>query len=462
MNALSQQKSVSPSSAPQVELTPAQNRVREDSLDFVRKARGTSEEFIVAGLAGTGKTTTMAAVLGELKAAGVRAAVCTPTGKAAHVINSKQKHFLAQTLHKTLTKRPFDALAKIHAELDSLEELARTRDLTPDEITKEAELLKRLDSEKKVGDNLSFEPEEVEKLYAQYDCLIFDEASMIGKAKTYDRLIQHVELPRLYFGDGGQLPPVKDSPAVNFRFANHKLTEILRQDADSGILQFAHGVNKGIVMKLRDMAGYPDLRAVKSCSTAAVREFAPDHQFITWTNKERHSLNEMVRPIRGFDVSKLDAEHKSRPLEGEQIMVAENNETYRLLRGQLLTVQSCSEHPQYSHNPYLAFIVCVDDQGRERALPISLDDMTPRALFQNESHDKKMRYIAGKVGVDMRWPYAVTAHTAQGSEWDKVCVIGSMMPEGHRDWKTWYYTAVTRAKNELVIASHYFAHDNSG
>lgn len=461
MNALSQQKSALPSSAQQIALTPTQREAANDALDFVQKARGTSEEFIISGLAGTGKTTTMATFLGELKASGVRAAVCTPTGKAAFVINSKQKHFLAQTIHKALTKRPFDALAKIHNELDALEELSRTRDLTPEEVEKEAKLLKQLDAEKAVGDNLSFEPADPDEIYGQYDCLVFDEASMIGKSKTYDRLISHLEIPRLYFGDGGQLPPVKDTPAVNFRLANHKLTQILRQGADSGILQFAHRVNKGAMMTVAEINKYPDLSVIKSSHTSSVRQFAADHQFIVWTNKERHALNELTRPIRGFDVSGIADEHKCRPLVGEQIMVSENNETYRLLRGQLLNVTAVTEHPRLTNNPYICYIVCNDDQGRERSMPISLTDMTPKPLFKNETQDKKMRWIADKNGVDMRFPYCVTAHTAQGSEWDKVCVLASMMPEGHRDWKTWWYTAVTRAKNELVLASHYFSHDPS-
>lgn len=461
MNSLSQQKSALPSSAPVIELTPTQRAAADDALDFALSARHTTEEFIISGLAGTGKTTTMATFLGELKSAGVRAAVCTPTGKAAHVINTKQSHFPAQTLHKTLTKRPFDALAKIHAELDVLEALARTRDLTAEETDKEAQLLKKLDAEKATGDNLSFEPADPEEIYSEYDCLVFDEASMIGKTKTFDRLISHLEIPRLYFGDGGQLPPVKDTPAVNFRLANHKLTQILRQGADSGILQFAHRVNKGSVMTLAEMKKYPDLRVIKSSHTNSVREFAPDHQFIVWTNKERHAINEMVRPVRGFDVSQVAPEHKARPLPGEQLMVAENNETYRLLRGQILTVDACTEHMKLTDNPYLCYIYCTDEHGRERSFAVSLTDMTPRKLFQNETQDNKMRYAADKNGVDMRFPYCVTAHTAQGSEWDKVCVLASMMPEGHRDWKTWWYTAVTRAKSELVLASHYFNHDPS-
>lgn len=449
------------SASNKVSLTPSQEAICDGAISFAKNNLGVKSDYIVAGLAGTGKTTTMGQFLERLRDSGIRAAVCTPTGKAAHVINTKQKAFPATTLHKVLTKRPYDALAKIHTALDDLEEISRTRDLSPEEKEKEVSLLRELDASKKEGGNLSFEPAEEDAIYDKYDCLVFDEASMIGKQQTYDKLIGHLQMPCLYFGDGGQLPPVKDVAAINFQHANHKLTQILRQGADSGILQLAHGVHKGQMMSVARINEYADLSVVKSSAVAAVKDYAVDHQFVVWMNKERHALNPIARKARGFNFEHLPEEHQCRPLPGEYLMVDVNNEQARLLKGQMLKVISCSEHPAYPQNPYLCYAIVEDDQGRERALPLCLDDMTPDRLLRVERDDSKLRWIANKVGIQVMFPYAITAHKAQGSEWDKVCVVGSMMPEGHKDWKTWWYTAVTRAKKELVVASYYFGHDSS-
>ena len=46
--------------------------------------------------------------------------------------------------------------------------------------------------------------------------------------------------------------------------------------------------------------------------------------------------------------------------------------------------------------------------------------------------------------------YAITAHKAQGSEYDKVLVFEEDFPWGD-EHKRWLYTAVTRAKQKLII-----------
>ena len=48
--------------------------------------------------------------------------------------------------------------------------------------------------------------------------------------------------------------------------------------------------------------------------------------------------------------------------------------------------------------------------------------------------------------------YAITAHKSQGSEWDKVFVDYDMAGDKGRDPR-WMYTAVTRGKNKVIMAS---------
>jgi exodeoxyribonuclease-5 len=49
------------------------------------------------------------------------------------------------------------------------------------------------------------------------------------------------------------------------------------------------------------------------------------------------------------------------------------------------------------------------------------------------------------------YAYAITCHKAQGSEWDKVLVFEEWYPNTEEEHRRWLYTAVTRAKEKLVI-----------
>ena len=88
-----------------------QQAARDGIMSFIESRE--NDSYVMAGLAGTGKTTLVCDVLAELKGRGIRVAVIAPTGKAATVLNSKQQHFKASTIHRLLYKRPNDALSDI-------------------------------------------------------------------------------------------------------------------------------------------------------------------------------------------------------------------------------------------------------------------------------------------------------------------------------------------------------------
>ena len=52
---------------------------------------------------------------------------------------------------------------------------------------------------------------------------------------------------------------------------------------------------------------------------------------------------------------------------------------------------------------------------------------------------------------EFAYAYGITCHKAQGSEWDKVLVFEEKFPFDPEEHKRWLYTAVTRAKEKLVI-----------
>lgn len=65
-----------------------------------------------------------------------------------------------------------------------------------------------------------------------------------------------------------------------------------------------------------------------------------------------------------------------------------------------------------------------------------------------------MEEYGGGRGLQCRFGYVLTCHTAQGSEWPTVMVHGgeaeAYRKQFPRDARQWLYTAVTRAKEKLL------------
>jgi hypothetical protein len=54
--------------------------------------------------------------------------------------------------------------------------------------------------------------------------------------------------------------------------------------------------------------------------------------------------------------------------------------------------------------------------------------------------------------MELDYAYAITVHKAQGSEWDKVIIADDRMKISDPVFRRrWLYTAVTRAKSQLMI-----------
>ena len=67
---------------------------------------------------------------------------------------------------------------------------------------------------------------------------------------------------------------------------------------------------------------------------------------------------------------------------------------------------------------------------------------------------KKSNYSSINPPFDFTYAYAITCHKAQGSEWDKVLVHEEGFPFSEEEHRRWLYTAVTRAKNKLVLVKN--------
>lgn len=221
-----------------MELTPEQQRA-VDAFDDLRLGR--RRRLVMGGYAGTGKTTVIRAIVEHYGASNV--AVCTPTGKAAHVLRSKGVD--AGTLHSLI--------------------------YTP-RVNKWGEL--------------SFS---TRYLSDKLDLVIVDEASMLSARMVRD--LERKAHAVMYVGDHGQLEPISDDPGL-MRRLDIELVQIHRQAEGSGIIDFAHHVRHG-----RNPKAFGVEATVQRGGSADLVDF---DVIIVGFNKTRVAVNRWIRKRRGY------------------------------------------------------------------------------------------------------------------------------------------------------------------
>lgn len=269
--------------------------------------------------------------------------------------------------------------------------------------------------------------------------IVVDEASMLTNEQVAD--IRTFGVPLLLIGDHGQLPPVRAQMNSWMAKPDAVLTVNHRQGEGSGIVTLAHRVRAGG----RPTAGSDGDVALLDAKThpeavqALLERFTvgQNRAVIVWRNKTRADFNAALRGHTGL------------PQDGDRVVC---------LRGCELPTADHGE-PAYVHNGALGTVTsATHHQGtRVITLHVQLDTgelvKTVAALYQFGEPEQlpwnDVRRPQGDGWQSWDYGYAITAHKAQGSEWDDVIVVD----ENPRDYERWMYTAVTRAAKRLVVVT---------
>ena len=382
------------------------------------------------GPAGTGKTTIIREVMRS--GAGGDAVVLAPTNKAAHVLRAKG--IPAQTIHSALYQPRTVALRELKR---ALEEALHSTELDGDE---QQRLLHELcDVDQAIdrspnGERLQFSLQTPNTVTDHP--VIVDEASMVG-SKLYDDLRQSTGRGIVLVGDDAQLPPVRDEPVFHQMAPAATLDTVHRQDAGSPILEIAMAIRRGRQDIAKDVA--KDSGCWRLPHEAPPRADALTGIEVVWRNKTRQERNALHREDAG----------RTHWLEAGDWLVSLRN------RG-----------PEF--NGSFCRVLPVEEQewdrvkcGREwkRAPVIRLDcdgEVIERPIaFGLDRRPAAPRWC---VNPDCGWDYAysVTCHKAQGSEWDSVTVYdewGLKAVSQSEQYRPWLYTAITRAREELIWCS---------
>lgn len=411
------------------DLSPDQEEALADVIDWL-DGRG-EHVFKLAGLAGTGKTTLIRAIVAWCRQNEREVEVCAYTGKAAHVLRRKGIP-MACTLHSLM-----------YLPVYYCQECRRTL-VEPADLPKGAAWNAVCQSEAEdcayAGQSTRLKLDFVERTTRDtLPFVIVDEASMLS-ADHVDT-VQSVTERVLLVGDPGQLPPVQAEQYFKGPFTR-SLTKIHRQAEGSDILDFAAWVREG-----RDPRRWPKRDdSVEVTVTDDVPDDAFEYdQVLVATNMERIGLASMIRADLGFDAPSPEAIASGTaqfiPYVDDLLICVDNNPRLGVFNGMFGRVAAI-------HSP----------QGDSYVMDIEVVDPGPKApkmltslpVYRGQFGQERKCFGMGRRTTLWDFANAITVHKAQGSEWNRVIVH-----EGrYGGWVTpaWRYTAATRAAKELVYS----------
>jgi len=359
--------------------------------------------FVLTGLAGTGKTTIVPAIVENL---GIRnnTVYLSFTGKAAMVLNSKG--IPAVTIHKLIYR--------LEQEADDPFEIIPT---------------KKLQGKSKA--DLIFS--KVTSIDNNIKLIVIDEASMISSKIMKDLL--SFSVPILLIGDPMQLPPIEDDPKLLTSSDAH-LDEIVRQEKDNPIILLSRDILEYGYVPNKRYGKNIKLDIGTRCEDSS---FKNADQVLCYKNDTRRELNEKIRALNS-----LEGDY---PIYGDKLICTKNNWDINigglpLINGTIGTARS-NAVPCEIEKPYSFKILFSPEYTDDEEIIYVC-----RHPFQECSYvdrfDKELCLFD--------YGYAITVHKAQGSEYDNVIIYDDVPRKivGKETTMRWLYTAVTRAKKNII------------
>jgi exodeoxyribonuclease-5 len=300
-------------------------------------------------------------------------------------------------------------------------------------------------------------------------------------------------------GDTAQLPPVKleTSPALEGEylrtrfFANLyecELTEVVRQETESGILRNATMLRNSLMEKAKAIQfitkGYKDIYRMTGDKMEeglryAYKKYGEENTIvITRSNKSATGYNRYIRQTIKSVEDEISA--------GDLLMVVKNNYTTLpedspagfLANGEFVEVIKIRKFEEihgfrfvhlelrlldYPKHPKFEAVVFMDTLYSNNA---SLTPEQNKMLFEEVWKDygdlmsKRTRLEAVKkdkffTALQVKFAYALTCHKSQGGQWDAVFVDQGYLTEENlnEDFLRWLYTAMTRATKEVFLVN---------
>lgn len=371
------------------------NAVRQALLWYYSEDR--KPVFVCAGVAGSGKSTTVNTLVNTLGLEPYQVLYVTPTGKAAGVL--RMKGCTANTIHKT-----FYLVHKLNGRV--------------------------VFSKKKT-------------LPSTIKLIVIDELSMVNQ-KIMDDILSY-NCPTICLGDPCQIPAMYGEN----EFIKHPdvfLNQVMRQEGTSGILDLAtkarnhEHIENGI---------YKESRVINLNEVTDIEKY---DVVICWKNSTRRELNSLIRKKLGY-TSKY-------PSKGEKLLCLKNNYVHLLeykedipiilVNGlSLINLENSKEEGDYLQCKFTPEFILNDESKffesrvdkRVFDSYITGEEIPDTASFNDIPEDVTV----------LDFGYAMTTHKMQGSSAANVLYIDEFKGSEDMYWKM-LYTGITRAEKSITIA----------
>ena len=367
-----------------------------------------SRVMVLTGGPGTGKTTTVNAILSLYEALYDRVALCAPTGRAAKRLSELTNHS-ASTIHRLL-------------EVDYTTGSVRF-------IHNEKNLLK-------------------------YDVIILDEMSMVD-VKLFQALLAaaryHCRI--IMVGDADQLPSVGPGNILGEILRANvvptvRLTDIFRQAQQSLIVQNAHRIVEG---QMPQKGGPTDDFFMIESTGLACQKLVCD--LVSTRLPKAYGFDPVkdiqvlcptkVGPTGSVELNRRLQEILNPPMRGKPQIGTEKNAKILRLGDKVMQIKNDydityerdgAEAGVGAYNGDLGIITAVEPDAR--AVTVMMDD-------------RKYVYSADQLA-ELEPAYAVTVHKSQGSEFPAVILPVADVP-ARLCYRNLLYTGVTRARKLCVL-----------
>ncbi|QLG46475.1 ATP-dependent DNA helicase [Costertonia aggregata] len=448
------------------EPTSKQEVVLQKLSDFVlTKADDTI--FLLKGFAGTGKTTIVGTLVGNLWKTTSKAILMAPTGRAAKVMSNYSKT-QAFTIHRKIyfpKKQSGGGVQFV---------LAPNKHKNTVFIVDEASMIPDTPADSKLFENGSLLDDLLMFVYSGHNCKL------------------------ILIGDTAQLPPVHLtlSPALdenklslnyNKEVTTLEMDEVVRQAEDSGILVNATNLREQLqseffdafqfdVNSFRDIVRLIDGHEIQEAIDSSYSKNGKEETaIIVRSNKRANLYNENIRNRILYLENELAV--------GDFMMVVKNNyfwlkpssEAGFIANGDIIEVLEIFAIKElYSfkfaevkvkmvdypdQKPFETVLLLDTIKAESPSLPYEDGNRLYQEVMKDYAHEKSKykKFLGVKNNkyfnaLQVKFSYAITCHKSQGGQWNTVFVEQPYLPNGpDKEYLRWLYTAVTRAKNQLYL-----------
>ncbi|UYW02601.1 AAA family ATPase [Flavobacterium agricola] len=435
--------------------------------DFVLSTKIQDQIFVLKGFAGTGKTSVISTLVNNLAAVKWQYVLLAPTGRAAKVI-SNYANQSAYTIHKKIYFPKKQAGASMGFSMQP------NKHKNTIFIVDEASMISDYSNDSQLYENGSLLDDLIMYVYSGQNCKL------------------------ILVGDTAQLPPVGsvESPALNvdklmrnynMEVTHIELSEVMRQEVDSGILYNATELRELLHQNFwdhidfktkgfKDIVHLTDGYDIQDAIYSAYNDFSvEDTAFIVRSNKRANQYNQQIR------MRILDRESEISP--GDYMMVVKNNyfwlkdskHTDFIANGDIIEVLQIYKTIElygfkfarvkvrlidYPNEPDFETMILLDtlysespsltyQQQNQLYQEIMLDYENERAQYKKHQKMRENEYFNA---LQVKFSYAITCHKSQGGHWNTVFVEKPYLPDGISEaYIRWLYTAITRAKDKLYL-----------